>query len=126
MAANSKEYLPPVHVIKAASMASNITQVLPIYIQLLDNVAVQLNWTGTPTGTFQISGSLDHTQDSQGNITNAGTFIPITLSPSPAASGSASNILINLSGLSFPYIQVAYTATGGTGTLDAYIGAKAI
>jgi hypothetical protein len=109
-----KLVLPPYHLIVGASMATPITSPTTT-IQFTDNVGVQLNFTGTPTGTFSVNVSLD-------NI----NFIPLTLPQVPVASGTAGQIYIDLTQLSSPYIQITYSPISGTGTLDAFIGAKEI
>lgn len=95
-------------------------------IQYLDNIGVQLNFTGTPTGNFSVQVSADYAQDSSGNVTNAGNWIALSLSPSPAATGSGSNIYIDITEISAPWIRVVYTKTSGTGTLNGYITGKQI
>lgn len=93
-------------------------------IQFLDNIGLQFNFTGTPTGSFQVQVSADYAQDDLGNVQNAGNWIPITLPSSPAASGAAGNIYIDLNQLSAPWLRVVYTKVSGTGTLNAFITAK--
>jgi hypothetical protein len=103
-----------------STITSNVTNIL-----YLDNVSIQLNFTGTPTGGFAIQGSLDYAVEN-GTPTNAGNWVPLALTPNPAAAGSAGTILLNLTELSFPWIRVVYTPSSGTGTLDAYISAKQV
>jgi hypothetical protein len=95
-------------------------------IRFLDNIGVQFNFTGTPTGTFQVLVSADHEQDPEGNVTVPGTFIPVTLSPAPVASGSAGQIYIDLNQLSAPWLEVSYTNASGVGVLNAFATAKAV
>lgn len=104
-------------------------------IQTLDNVGIQLEWTGAPVGSFQIQVSADHAQDEFGNVTNAGQWIPLTLS---YLSGSSivtaqsvpttvgSPIYLDLNQLSAPWIQVVYTGASGSGTLNGFITAKQV
>lgn len=126
MAGNAKTVLAPYHVIAATSMTGNITGT-PTNIQYLDNVSIQLNFTGTPVGTFTIQGSLDYTQQGiPGVATNTGNWITITLPATASASGAAGNILLDLNQLSFPWIRIVYTVSSSTGTLDAYISGKAV
>lgn len=125
MAANSKNALTPHQIITAGDMTGNITSD-PTNIQYLDNVSIQLNFTGTPTGTFSVQGSLDYQQASPYAKAVTGNWIDLTLSPAPAASGSASQILLDLNQLSFPWVRVVYTFSSGTGSLDAYISGKAV
>lgn len=108
-----KRTLSPYLVISAGTMGGDLTQATYTDIQNMDNVSVQLVWTGTPTGTFYVDGSLDKA-----------TWTALSLSPSAAAAGAASSILIDLNQLSFPYIRVRYVRTSGTGTLNAYISGK--
>lgn len=102
-------------------------------IQWLDNIGIQLNWTGSPVGTFQIQVSADYAQDAQGNVTVPGnwTAIPLTYLVSgtlttaltvPTSQGSP--IYLDLNQLSAPWIRVVYTNASSTGTLNAFITAK--
>lgn len=126
MAGNSKNALYPYHFIVAQTIATNYTS-NPVNIQFLDNVCIQLNFTGTPTGTFAVQGSLDYSQNALTGVqTNAGNWVPIALPITPVASGAAGTILLDLNQLSFPWIRVVYTASSSTGVLDGYIGAKAV
>lgn len=120
-----KNVLKPIHLIQAGDMSGNLTS-NPVAIGWLDQVAVQFNFTGTPTGTFQVQGSVDYEVNESGAVINAGNWTSVTLSPSPTAAGSPDVILIDMSQLSFPYLRVQYTAMSGTGTLNAYLSAKEI
>ena len=103
----------------AASITSLVTN-----IQYIDNICLELTFTGSPTGTFSVEGSVDYRQDFNGNVQNAGHWVPITLPTAPVASGAPGSILIDMNQLSFPYIRVVYTKTSGTGSLTATIGGK--
>ena len=102
-----------------ASITSAVTN-----IEYLDNIWIQLNFTGTPTGTFAVQVSGDYSQGTGGTVLNAGNWTDLTLSTSPVASGAASTIFIDMNQISAPWIRVVYTKTSGTGTLNAFIGAK--
>jgi hypothetical protein len=100
-------------------------------IKYKDSVAIQLKWTGTPTGTFTVDGSLDYNpglpqSGAPPGGANNGTWTSLVLSPAPVASGAAGNILLNLNQLAFPWIRVTYTNASGTGTLTGYISAKSL
>lgn len=103
-------------------MTGNITS-NAVNIQFLDNVGIQLNFTGTPTGTFAIQVSADFLQFN-GNVQNAGNWI--TLPITAVAAGVANQIYLDINQLSAPYIRVAYTFGSSAGTLDAYVTAKAV
>lgn len=103
------------------SLASNISY--------KDSIAYQLNWTGIPTGTFSVQGSVDYNPglpQSNGGF-NPGHWTALTLSPSPAATGSGSSqILINMNQLAFPWIRIQYTNTTSSGVLSGYLFAKSL
>lgn len=106
-------------------MTSNVTS-SATNIAYLDNVGVQFNYTGSAIGSFSVQVSIDYAQDNQGVITNAGTWIPLTLSPTPSANAVAGSIYIDLNQLSAPWIRTAYVANSGTGVMSSYITAKMV
>lgn len=95
-------------------------------IQFLDNIGIQFNFTGTPTGTFQVQVSADYEQDAEGNITNPGNWVPLVLTPTPVAAGSAGSVYVDITMHSAPWMRVAYVKTSGTGTLNSFITAKMV
>ncbi len=111
--------------IAAASMGASVTSTVT-NIQFLDNIGIQLSFTGTPVGTFDVQISADHAQDANGNVTVAGNWISLTLDPVPTASGSADSIYIDINQTSAPWLRVVYTRTSGSGTLNGYITAKGV
>ena len=92
-------------------------------IQQADIIGVQLNWTGSPVGTFQVQISADYAQDINGNVTNPGIWTPMALSPAPTTAGG-SPIYIDIQQLSAPWIRTAYIAGSGSGTLQATLVTK--
>lgn len=115
----------PVHIFSAASMATSLTSPV-VEIRNQDNVGIQLHWTGAPVGDFDFQISSDHAQDSQGNVTNAGNWVSLPLSPAISAAGSADDAYIDLNQMSAMYCRVVYTRTSGTGSLSGVIVAKGI
>lgn len=97
-------------------------------IEYLDNVGIQIGFptTGSPVGTFDVQVSIDYAQDANGNVTNTGNWVSLTLSPVPVANVSANQIYIDLNQLSSPWIRLLYTKTSGTGTFQAYICGKQV
>lgn len=91
------------------------------FVGNLDNLGLQFEWSGTPNGTFNVSG-------------NVGKIIPgtptspwesLTFSPgiqNPA--GSASGFIMNLNQFPWPLLQVTYTNTSSTGVLNVYLFGK--
>ncbi len=104
-------------------------------IQHLDNVGLQLNFTGSPLGSFQVQVSADYAQDFNGAISNPGNWTPLTLSyfngtaftssqSIPTSVGSP--IYLDLNQLSAPWIRLAYIYGSGSGTLNSFITAKMV
>ena len=102
-----------------ASITSAVTN-----IQFLDNISIQLNFSGSPTGTFAIQVSVDYVQDDNGNVVTPGNWVAISLPSTPVASGSPGSIVIDLNQLATPWIRVVYTKSSGTGTLNSFISGK--
>lgn len=117
--------LLPFQLITSGNMNASITSDA-VYTQYQDNIGIQLNWTGVPVGTFDVQISMDHHQDINGNITVAGNWTSLPLSPAIAASGGADTAYIDLNQQSAPYFRVVYTRTSGTGTLNVFATAKGI
>lgn len=113
-----------------SSITSSVTN-----IEFLDNIAIQLNFTGAPVGVFQVQVSADYNQDNNGNVLTAGNWVAIpvayytsgsftTSTDIPTSAGSP--IYLDLNQLAAPWVRVVYTTTSGTGTLNGYIAAKAV
>lgn len=83
-------------------------------VQNLDNVGLEISWTGTPTGTISVLGS-------NSNV----NFYPLTFSPAlTQPAGSAGGYLIDLNQFPFFYIQIQYVNVSGTGVLNTYFSGK--
>lgn len=97
--------------IEAGAMASTNT----IYSQIIDvskmdNIGLEVAWSGTPTGTFSILVS------NSGVNWNALTFNPVLDQPA----GSAAGMAIDIMQLPFKYILLQYVNASGTGVLNVY------
>lgn len=100
-----------------STLTSQITE-----IRGFDNIAYEVDFSGTPIGTFTVEVS-----NSYDPITNPNaTFVVLVLSPTPVASGSSGVIGIDINQSGFKYIKLTYTNTSGSGVLQAYISGKAI
>jgi hypothetical protein len=103
------------HLINAGSMAGTATITSPTFnANNLDNVGLEVSWTGTPTGTISVLASI-----SNENF-YALTFDPTLTQPA----GSPGAYLINLNQVPFPYVQVQYVNSSGSGTLDVWLSGK--
>jgi hypothetical protein len=84
-------------------------------ISYLDNVGIQVSWTGTaPVGVINVQASND----------SGATWTDMSFTPSPAVSGASGSILLSATGVPYTDLRVQYIRTSGTGTLKASISAK--
>lgn len=105
----------------AVTMAADATSGI-ISSQYQDNIGLQVQWTGTPTGVLTIQASIDYNE-----VNGSGTFHDLSFTPNigqPA--GAASGYLINLNQLPFPFFRIKYVFTSGTGALSAWVTSKEI
>lgn len=123
--AGRKSNLKRFQIISAGDMSQSSITSAVTNIEFMDNIGIQLNWTGSPSGTFAIQVSLDYDQDNNGNVINAGNWVSVTLTPTPDTSVSPP-IYIDMNQLSSPWIRVVYTKVSGTGTLNAFIAGKMV
>lgn len=117
-----KNFLHKQVIVNGAMTGTSVITSQITNIRGMDNVFYDIQFSGSPTGTFsvQVSSSYDP-------ITNPNAiFIPLVLSPVPVASGSSGVIGIDINQEGAQWIKLVYTNTSGTGTLNAYISAKAI
>ncbi len=112
-----------------ASMATSITSA-PTLLQSLTMVNYAIAWTGTsPVGTVSVEASNDCTVNAQGGVSD-GIWNPLPLDLNGVTvtaipiSGNSGNGMIDIDGLSAYAVRLVYTATSGTGTLNAVITAK--
>lgn len=121
-------------IITAQNMTTSIVSKIT-NIQYLDNIGLQFTWSGAPVGTFSAEISADYAQDINGNVTNPGNWIPLTLdyfngtifvTTTQVPSSVGSPIYLDLDLLSAPWIRARYTAATGSGTLTAVITAKGL
>lgn len=113
--------------ITAGSMGGSLTSAVTSILNL-DNIGLEFVWSAgsTPVGTISVEISIDYAQDTQGNITNAGTWVALALSPTPSVSGNSGSIYIDINQISAPWIRAKYTRTSGSGTLNSYICGKMV
>lgn len=105
---------------------------LPTNISYKDSYAIELVWTGTPTGIFAVQGSVDYNPGlpQSAGTANAGNWVNIPVvdvnNATPTAAGAAGVSLINMNQLAFPWIRVKYTNSAGSGSLTATIFGKSL
>jgi hypothetical protein len=96
------------------AMAGTTVQSQTMSVPFLDNLAIEAKWTGTPNGTFQLLGSVSGLNFN---------VLPVIF---PPATGSAGSWTIPFVYQGCQYLQLQYTGSSSTGTLNAYIGGKEV
>ena len=125
MAANSKNALVPVLVLSQQSLAGSFTGPVTT-ITFLDNISLQLIWSGAPVGSFTLESCLDYKEGGLGQPPlNPGTWQTLPIA-AKAAGGAPGSELYDLTQISPCFIRVRYTSVGGAGTVDQWISGKAI
>lgn len=88
-------------------------------------MAIQLYWSGTPTGTFSIQGSMNYNLSTLGsNVLNAGTWDDMGITTANSPAGSAGHTLIDITATGISWIRVVYTNSSGSGTLTGMAQTK--
>lgn len=105
---------PPSGVVNGVMTSTNVIYSQIIEVSRMDCSGIELTYTGTPTGNFEVF------------VSNSGiNFYPLTFNPALAQpSGSAGGYYINLSDMGFKYLLLKYTNASGSGVLTAYGQAK--
>jgi hypothetical protein len=95
----------------AMNLAANATSEV-IDVRHLALLAVAMIWTGTPTGTVKLQGSVDNI-----NWFDLGTF-------SQALAGAAGSKLWEVVDVTVAYVRLSYASTSGTGSLTPKVNGK--
>lgn len=100
----------PSGTVNGVMTSTNIIYSQIIDVSKMDNQGLEVTWTGTPTGTFEVM------------VSNSGVnFYALTFTPAltqPAASGGG--YAIDLNQLPFKYVMLRYTNASGNGVLTVY------
>lgn len=83
-------------------------------VTIKDNNGLEVTWTGDPTGTIQIMGSIS------GSAFYALTFNPPLTQPAGAPGG----FLIDVNQYPFKYLMVQYDNISGDGLLNVWLTSK--
>jgi hypothetical protein len=102
-------------ILDAGDMSGNLTSA-PIPCDRLDNVGIQIMWTGTPTGNFF----------ADGRIHEDAPWTELDVNPAVVASGAASDWILSLTQVSFSEVRLRYVRISGSGSLTAWAMAKQV
>lgn len=110
----SSQWAPGLNLLDASASSTNTYTSNTFNASNLDNIGLQVAFTGTMTGTFQVLCSIDNEN-----------FEPLSFTPAlTQPSGSDLSYLVSLNQLPYPYLQVTYTNISGTGTVSVFLSGK--
>ena len=120
-----KDTLKSYVLLNAQSTASDFnTYTNPTNIDYLDNVGIQVVWTGTSVGTLEVYGSNDTANVQQGTYpTNWSKF---EFGAVINVDTTNSDLLIHMNQVPYSWIALKYIATSGTGTITAKLTVKMV
>lgn len=107
--------IPGLTLMNAVPVSStNIYTSVPFNATNLDNIGLDIIFTGTMTGNLYVTCSIDGID-----------YQPLTFNPVlPQPSGTNLEYLVSLNQLPFPYLEIYYINVSGTGTLTVKLSAK--
>lgn len=107
--------------LSAASLATNQTS-SAYNVKNQDKAFVVVKWSGTsPVGTLTVQA-----RDRKETIGPDSDWVTLDFGSAISISGASGNHQLVFNELPFTDIRLVYTATSGTGTLDAWISSKVI
>jgi hypothetical protein len=111
-------------------MAGNLTSPATI-VQKISMLSYTVSWAGTsPVGTLAVQISNDFSLNPNGTVNNMGTWtvLPLNLAGTTVntipVTGNTGTGAIDIDQLGFFAVQLVYTATSGTGVLNAVFNGK--
>lgn len=112
---------PTILLARAANMAnSDVLTSSPLDLRQWTSASFWGNWTGSPTGTFVVQGSLDY-----GIAGSSATWVDLDIDISGQPTGlSGGNVMIDGIRTGLPYMRLKYTNSLGTGSLQIMGSAK--
>lgn len=107
--------------VSAGDMSVNVTSPA-IWMEHMALLAVQMLWTGTPTGNFTLEGSCD---PGNGDQTGTGVTNWIMIANTTQAAGAgAGKYCYWLADVPVKWVRLVYSRTSGTGSVDVRFNAK--
>lgn len=101
---------PPSGIVDGVMSGTNVIYSQISDVSKMDNIGLEVFWTGTPMGTFEVLGS------------NSGdNFFPLTFNPVlDQPSGVAGGYGVDLNQFPWKYLLLRYTNISGSGVLNVY------
>ena len=121
----SRPLIAPHKVIDAHSLASSFNSEVTI-VSNVPTLSYDISWAGSsPVGTLEVQVSNTYTVNARGEVKDPGVWRTLP-SMSAAVSGNTGEGGVDIYVTGFYAVRLAYTATSGTGTMDATVVAKVL
>lgn len=120
-----KDTLKSYVLLNAQSTASDFnTFTNPTNVDYLDNVGIQVIWTGTTVGVLEVYGFNDAANAQQGSYPS--NWSKFEFGATINVDTTNSDLLIHMNQLPYSWIALKYVATSGTGTMTAKLTVKMV
>lgn len=93
----------------------------PTEVQLMDNIGIILNWTGTPVGEFEI-----YVSNKEQKPSVAADYVKLDFGATIAINNAQSSHLIYINQIPYKWIAIKYVFTSGNGTLEAIMNNRMV
>lgn len=125
-----KNIIQPVQIVTEGDMSGDVISD-PFRVDYVDNVFLQVVWTGAPVGSFTIEGNLSYSKAANFNVNPIvvpdGTWTSLTFTPDlTAPSGSDGDFIAAVPFAPGTIFRIKYTSTSGTGSLNVWLCAKEV
>lgn len=122
---SSRPLIAPHKVLDDQSLATSFTSEVTI-VSNVPTLSYDISWAGTaPVGTMEVQVSNTYTINGDGSVRDPGVWRTLP-SMSAAVSGNTGEGGVDIYVTGFYAVRLAYTATSGTGTMDATVVAKVL
>ena len=119
-----KAVLMEKQLLAAQSLAGSFTST-PSQVIESDVAGIQVNYSGSPVGSIEVQISADYNPQLQtGNWVSLPFTIAGVTGTTVAIPGNASPVYFDIYGCSMPWVRIKYTASSGTGSMDAFLTYK--
>lgn len=115
----------------ALMSGTNVITSIPSSIQFVDDIGVELVWTGAAVGNFQVQVSIDYDPNEE----IPGSWVPLLftywngtvfVTSYNIPTSLLSPYYIDITLTSAPWVRIQYTNVSSTGSLNAFLTAKAV
>ena len=120
----SRPLIKPYLAITAGDLTTTLVSKVTV-IDQLSLISYHCTWVGSsPVANVTIEVSDNYSQNADGSVANAGTWVTLPLSISPQITGNSGDGFIDIQQFSGNALRLRSTPVSGTGTLNVLVSAK--